>query len=435
MSGIVAIVGRPNVGKSTLFNRLISQKSAIIDDQSGITRDRNYASAFWGDHDFTVVDTGGFVQGSDDVFETAIREQVHIAINEADLLLFIVDVHVGINPLDEAFANVLRKYSDKVLVVVNKVDNFSQIHDIAEFYAFGIEQIFPISAANGLGTGELLDKVVELLPKGNGTEFNAELPKFAIVGRPNVGKSSIINALLGKSQNIVTPIAGTTRDSIHTRYKAFNKDIYLIDTAGLRKKKKVHENVEFYSVMRTVKAVEQCDVAILVIDSENGLESQDINILRLAVKRRKGLVIFVNKWDIVEKETNTAKLFKEKIEEKIAPLTNIPIVFTSAITKQRVLKGLESGIAVFEEKNKIIPTKKLNEDLLPIIEHKPPPSYRGKFIKIKFITQVSAQSPTFLFFTNYPKQIKESYKRFLENQIRKLYGFDGWALNIFFRKK
>lgn len=435
MSGIVAIVGRPNVGKSTLFNRLISQKSAIIDDQSGITRDRNYASAFWGNHDFTVVDTGGFVQGSDDVFEAAIREQVHIAINEADLLLFMVDVRVGINPLDEAFANVLRKYSDKVLVVANKVDNFSQIHDIAEFYAFGIEQIFPISAANGLGTGELLDKVVELLPKGNDTEFNEELPKFAIVGRPNVGKSSIINALLGKSQNIVTPIAGTTRDSIHTRYKAFNKDIYLIDTAGLRKKKKVHENVEFYSVMRTVKAVEQCDVAILVIDSENGLESQDINILRLAVKRRKGLVIFVNKWDIVEKETNTAKLFKEKIEEKIAPLTNVPIIFTSAITKQRVLKGLEIGIAVFEDKNKMIPTKKLNEDLLPIIEHKPPPSYRGKFIKIKFITQVSAQSPTFLFFTNYPKQIKESYKRFLENQIRKLYGFDGWALNIFFRKK
>ncbi len=438
MRGIVAIVGRPNVGKSTLFNRLIESRKAIVDDQSGVTRDRHYGKAHWTGSDFTVIDTGGYVHGSEDLFEAAIREQVHIAIEEADVLIFMVDVMSGLMPLDREFANVARKSKKPVLLVANKADNYERDQYIYEFYELGLGDPYPISSVNGTGTGELLDAVVSKLPEEAPDNSEEGIPKFAFVGRPNVGKSSLVNALLGEDRNIVTPISGTTRDSIFTRYNGFGIDAYLIDTAGLRKKARVREskeNVEFYSTLRSIKAIEECDVAFLMIDATQGLESQDLNILHTVVTNSKGLVILVNKWDLVEKETNTARDYQKVIEEKIAPLSGIPVIFISAMEKQRILKAMEIGVEVYHEKNKKVSTSKLNEVMQAAWAAHRPAAVRGKFIRIKYVTQIPASIPTFLFFTNHPKLIQESYKRYLENQLRANFGFSGVPINVFFRKK
>lgn len=435
MSGIVAIVGRPNVGKSTLFNRLIEDRQAIVDDASGITRDRNYGVGNWTGVDFTVIDTGGYVPQSEDVFEKAIREQVHIAMEEADVLLFMVDAHAGLVPMDSVFANLLRKSKKKIIVASNKVDSGKRMSDLYEFYELGLGEVIPISAANGSGTGELLDAVVELLPEDKPIEDNEGIPKFAVVGRPNVGKSSMVNAFLGRNANIVTPIAGTTRDSVDTRFTAFDQDLILIDTAGLRKKAKVQENIEFYSTLRTFRAIENCDVAMLLLDATLGIESQDLAILSLILKNKKGLVILVNKWDLIEKETHSARDFERKIKEKIAPFSDVPIVFVSAVTKQRLLKGLEAAKAVYENKERKINTSELNEVMLDAVAKHHPPTSRGRVVRIKYVTQIPASVPTFLFFTNHPQHILESYKRYLENKLREKYDFSGVPLNIFFRKK
>lgn len=435
MSGIVAIVGRPNVGKSTLFNRLIEERKAIVDDQSGVTRDRHYGSALWTGHTFTLIDTGGYVPESEDVFESAIREQVHIAMEEADVLLFMVDVTSGITPLDREFAHVARQSKKPVLLVANKADNHSLADLIYEFYELGLGDPYPISSINGSGTGELLDAVVEGLPEEETVAPDENIPKFAIVGRPNVGKSSLVNALLGKDQNIVTPISGTTRDSIFTRWEAFGHDLYLIDTAGLRKKTKVRENVEFYSTLRSIRAIEECDVALLMLDATLGIEAQDLNILHTIVSNHKGLVILVNKWDLMEKETNTARDFEAHIMERIAPLSGVPVVFISVKDKQRILKSLEVAVQVYEEKEKKISTSRLNEVMQAAWAAHRPAAVRGKFIRIKYVTQIPASVPTFLFFTNHPKLIQESYKRYLENRLREEFGFHGVPINVFFRKK
>jgi GTP-binding protein len=426
-------VGRPNVGKSTLYNRLTESRKAIVDDVSGVTRDRHYGVSEWIGKTFTVIDTGGYVANSEDVFEAAIREQVLIAIEEATVILFMVDVTTGITDLDDEIATLLRKGKKPVFVVVNKLDNTNLLADSMVFYSLGLGELYNISAMTGSGSGELLDEVVkhfEDVP----LEENA-LPKYAIVGRPNVGKSSIINALIGQERNIVTPIAGTTRDSIHIHYNQYGHDFMLIDTAGLRKKTKVKENIEFYSVMRTIKALEEADVVILMIDAVEGMESQDINIFHLAEKNKKGIVIVVNKWDLIEKNNKTSKVFEEQIRDKIAPFTDVPIVFTSVTEKQRVLKVIDVANSVYQNKIRKISTSKLNDVMLPIIEAYPPPSIKGKYVKIKYITQISGTSPMFAFFCNLPQYIKEPYYRFIENKLRESFEFSGAPIQVWFRQK
>ena len=433
MSNIVAIVGRPNVGKSTLYNRLTESRKAIVDDVSGVTRDRHYGMAEWVDRTFTVIDTGGYVANSEDVFEAAIREQVLIAIEEANVILFVVDVTTGITDLDDDIADILRRSKKPVFVVVNKVDNNQLLNEATVFYSFGLGEIYSISSMTGSGTGELLDEVIkhfEEVPEEENT-----LPKYAIVGRPNVGKSSLINALIGTERNIVTPIAGTTRDSIHIHYNQFGHEFMLIDTAGLRKKTKEKENIEFYSVMRTIKALEEADVNILMIDATEGIESQDINIFHLAEKNKKGIVILINKWDLIEKTHKTAKEFEAQIKERLAPFTDVPIIFTSVTEKQRIFKAIEAAHHVYENKFKKISTSKLNDVMLPIIDNYPPPSLKGKHVKIKYITQINAASPMFAFFCNLPQYIKEPYKRFLENKLRENFDFTGVPVQIYFRQK
>ena len=436
MSKIVAIVGRPNVGKSTLFNRLTgNHRAAIIHDSSGVTRDRHYGVGEWQTREFVLIDTGGYVTGSNDFFETAIRKQVETAIQESDLLLFMVDVDAGITDEDVAFAKFLRKSSKPVVVVANKTDNHARISQAAEFYKLGFDDIFSVSSINGSGTGDMLDKVIENLGVEDVVEKDDELPKFTIVGRPNVGKSTFLNTLLGEERSIVSNIAGTTRDAIHTKYDKFGKEFLLIDTAGIRKKGKVDDDVEFYSVMRAIKAIEESDVVFLIIDAKDGLEAQDVNIFQLAQNRRKGIVILVNKWDLVEKDTNTHKVFTEKIHEKIAPFKDVPIMFISALEKTRIFKALEVGMEVFENRKKRVPTAKLNEYILPIIENYPPPSVKGKLVRIKYVTQLPVNTPAFAFFCNLDQYFKESYRRFLENKIRDGFGFTGVPIQIFFRKK
>jgi GTP-binding protein len=433
MSNIVAIVGRPNVGKSTLYNRLTETRKAIVDDFSGVTRDRHYGVSEWTDHQFTVIDTGGYVANSADIFEAAIREQVEIAIEEASVILFMVDVTTGITDLDDEIATMLRKSKKPVFVVVNKLDNNALLSDATEFYSLGLGEIYSISSMTGSGTGELLDEVVK--------HFDDEVleentrPKYAIVGRPNVGKSSIINSLIGKDRNIVTPIAGTTRDSIHIHYNQYGHDFMLIDTAGMRKKTKVKENIEFYSVMRTIKALEEADVIILMIDAVEGIESQDINIFHLAEKNKKGIMVVVNKWDLIEKNNKTVKVFEEMIREKIAPFTDVPIVFTSVTEKQRVLKVIDVANQVYQNRARKITTSKLNEVMLPIIENYPPPSIKGKYVKIKYITQIAGSSPMFAFFCNLPQYVKEPYYRFIENKLRENFDFSGAPIQVWFRQK
>jgi GTPase len=434
MSNLVAIVGRPNVGKSTIFNRLTGTREAIVDPTSGVTRDRHYGHAEWNGRRFSLVDTGGYVQGSDDVFEDEIRRQVKIAIEEAVILLFVVDVVEGITPLDEAVADLIRRSKKPTLLVTNKVDTPARDPMAAEFYSLGLGDPFSVSGVNGSGTGELLDELVKRLGPEE-EQVQDDLPRLAIVGRPNVGKSSFVNALLGENKNIVTDIAGTTRDSIDTHFNGFGFDVRLIDTAGLRKKSKVHEDIEFYSVMRTLRAVEDCDICLLMIDAVQGIESQDMNIIHLAVRNNKGLVILVNKWDLVEKDTKTSKTFEENIRQKIAPFKDVPIVFISATTKQRVLKAIEAGMMVYENRRRRIPTAKLNELLLPIIEAMPPPSLKGKYVKIKYVTQLPTKTPMFAFFCNLPQYVKEPYKRFLENKLREKFDFSGVPIAILMRKK
>lgn len=433
MSNIVAIVGRPNVGKSTLFNRLSESRKAIVDDFSGVTRDRHYETAEWIGKKFTIIDTGGYVANSEDQFEVAIREQVMIAIEEATVIIFMVDVKTGITDLDDEIASMLRKSKKPVFVVANKVDNNNLIAEASVFYSFGLGELYCISSITGSGTGELLDDVVKHFEE----EFEEpnQLPTYAFLGRPNVGKSSIINALLGKDRNIVTPIAGTTRDSIEIEYNQFGHHFMLIDTAGLRKKTKVSENIEFYSVMRTIKALEKADVCILMIDATEGIESQDINIFKLIEKNHKGVVILINKWDLVEKDTKTSKEFEERIREKLAPFVDVPIVFTSALTKQRVMKAIETANEVYQNKTKHIPTSKLNDVMLEIIQNYPPPSLKGKYVKIKFVTQIPGRAPAFAFFCNLPQYVKEPYKRFLENKLRENFDFTGVPITIFLRQK
>lgn len=433
MSNIIAIVGRPNVGKSTLFNRLTESRKAIVDDFSGVTRDRHYGTAEWTDKQFTVIDTGGYVANSEDVFEAAIREQVIIAIEEATVLLFMVDVTTGITDLDDEIAQLLRRSKKPVFTIVNKVDNTQLQHDASVFYSFGLGEIYPISSMTGSGTGDLLDDVIkhfEDIPE----EENA-LPKITVAGRPNVGKSSFINALIGKERNIVTPIAGTTRDSIHIHYNQYGHEFMFIDTAGLRKKTKVKENIEFYSVMRTIKALEEADVVMLMIDAEEGLESQDVNIFHLAEKNKKGIVILVNKWDLIEKNSKTINVFEEQIRNKLQPFTDVPVIFTSVINKQRIFQAIEKALEVYKNRSKKIPTSRLNDVMLPIIENYPPPALKGKYIKIKYITQINGVSPMFAFFCNLPQYIKEPYKRFLENKLRENFDFSGVPIQIYFRQK
>jgi len=439
MSRIVAIVGRPNVGKSTLFNRLVGERKAIVDDFSGVTRDRHYGDCEWNGQTFNVIDTGGYVRDSKDIFESAIREQVQIAVEEANLLIFMVDVSTDVTDLDNQFANILRKSKKPVILVVNKVDNHDQINDAAVFYSLGFGEMFTVSSATGSGTGDLLDKIVELLPAEDGREFEDEaiskLPKIAIVGRPNVGKSSFVNALLGYNRNIVTDIAGTTRDSLHTRYTAYDKDLILVDTAGIRKKSKVEENIEFYSVMRSLRAIEDCNVCILMLDAANGIESQDMNLLFLAHKNGKGVVILVNKWDIYEKETNTAKAYEEHIKQRTMPFTDYPVIFISALNKQRIFQAIDTAMDVYNRLSNRIKTSKLNELMLPIIQATPPPGIKGKTISIKYVQQLPSNSVCFAFFCNLPQYVGESYKRFLENQLRANFNFTGVPISIFFRKK
>jgi GTP-binding protein len=437
MANIIAIVGRPNVGKSTLFNRLIGSREAIVDPTSGVTRDRHYGKAEWTGREFTVIDTGGYIKGSDDIFENEIRKQVEIAIEEATHVIFLVDVNEGITEYDKEVANLLRKKCRKPLfVVANKVDNNERLIQIPEFYQFGLGDVYGISAINGSGTGELLDALVASFNDDKEKEYNEEIPRVAIVGRPNVGKSSLLNALLGKERNIVTPIAGTTRDAIDTRFTAFGHDLILIDTAGIRKKSKVEEDLEFYSVMRSIKAIEYCDVVLLLIDATKGIESQDLNIFHLAERNKKGIVILVNKWDLIEnKDSKTLKLYEEEIRNRIAPFKDVPILFTSTITKQRILKALEKAMEVYKNRTKKIPTRELNEVMLPVIEHYPPPAVKGKYIRIKYCTQLPTHSPAFAFFCNLPQYIKEPYKRYIENQLREKFNFTGVPIQIFFRKK
>ncbi len=434
MSNILAIVGRPNVGKSTFFNRLTESRQAIVEETSGVTRDRHYGHSDWNGVSFSVIDTGGYVVGSDDVFEEEIRKQVALAIDEADVIAFVVDVKDGLTALDKEVANVLRRTKKKVFLIANKVDNPSRLGDAAEFYGLGLGEVYSISSINGSGTGDLLDEIVKEFDK-KVEEKLPDLPRFAVVGRPNVGKSSLVNALLGDERNIVTPVAGTTRDSIYTRYSSYGFEFMLVDTAGVRKKGKVRENIEFYSVMRSIKAIENSDVCLLMIDATEGFESQDVNIFQLMQRNKKGVVIIVNKWDLVEKETNTHKDFEDMIRNKIAPFNDVPIIFTSIPKKQRIHKALEAATMVYKNKLRTIPTSKLNDLLLPVIQRTPPPATKGKYIKIKYITQLKTPFPAFVFFCNLPQYVKDPYKRFIENQLRKNFDFTGVPVQIFFRKK
>ena len=432
---IVAIVGRPNVGKSTLFNRLVGMRKAIVNDTAGTTRDRHYGTADWCGREFSVIDTGGYAMGGEDIFEEEIRKQVVLAIDEADVILFLVEVSTGITDLDMVMADLLRRTSKKVILVVNKVDNNDLIYGSHEFYSFGLGTPYCISSMSGSGTGDLLDAVLAALPEDAAAETFDDLPKFAVVGRPNVGKSSLTNALLDRERNIVTPIAGTTRDSILTRYNKFGMDFYLIDTAGLRKKAKVTEDLEFYSVLRSVRAIESSDVCILMIDASAGIESQDMNIFSLAVRNKKGCVIVVNKWDLIEKDNNTMKAFTTEIRRRIAPFDDVPVVFTSVLNKQRILDVLQTAMRVYHSRVRKISTSALNDYLLPIIEETPPPSTKGKYIRIKYVTQLASPTPAFAFFVNLPQYIKDGYRRFLENKIRERWDFAGVPIQIFFRQK
>ncbi|GAB4142075.1 MAG: ribosome biogenesis GTPase Der [Bacteroidia bacterium] len=434
MPNLIAIVGRPNVGKSTLFNRLTGSRQAIVDETAGVTRDRHYGQCEWNGRKFSVVDTGGYVEGSEDIFEDEIRNQVKIAMEEASMILFLVDADEGITPLDEEVANLVRRSKKKVFLVVNKVDNSKRQALVHEFYSLGLGDPIAISGMNGGGTGELLDEIVKNLGPDDEVE-EVEIPRIAIVGRPNAGKSSIVNALLGENRNIVTDIAGTTRDAIDTHFKGFGMEAILVDTAGLRKKSKVHEDLEFYSVMRTIKAIEHSDVCLIVIDATEGFEGQDMNIFHLAQNNSKGIVILVNKWDLVEKDHKTTLKFEEDIRSKIAPFKDVPIIFTSAVTKQRVLKALEEALHVYENRKRRIPTAKLNDFLQPILEAKPHPAVKSSYVKIKYATQLPTKTPVFAFFCNHPKYIMESYKRFLENQLREQFDFTGVPIGIVFRKK
>lgn len=434
MSNILSLVGRPNVGKSTLFNRLTQTKEAIVDSVSGVTRDRNYGKADWCGYEFSVIDTGGYVVGSDDIFESEIRKQAALAIDESDVIVLLVDGREGLTPLDEEVAMMLRKSKKPFYLAVNKIDSPSNFLDYTEFYALGFENIYPISAVSGSGTGELLDEVVKHFSKDENVQLE-ELPKITIVGKPNVGKSSIINTFLGYERHIVTPIAGTTRDSIYTRYTGFGFDFYLIDTAGLRKKKKVEEDLEFYSVMRTIRAIENSDVCILMCDASQGFDAQDLNIFSLAARNRKGIVVVMNKWDLVEKDNKTHKQYEDLVKQRIAPFTDVPIIFTSVINKQRIYKVLESAIEVHKNRSRKISTSELNDVMLPIINQTPPPMNKDKVIRIKYVTQLKTSFPAFAFFCNLPQYVKDSYKRFLENQIREKWNYSGVPMEIYFRRK
>lgn len=435
MSNIVAIVGRPNVGKSTLFNRLLQKRQAIVDDISGVTRDRHYGKSDWNGVEFTIIDTGGYVIGSDDSFEVEIRKQVELAVDEANVILFVVDNQVGLTEMDKEVANLLRRAEKPVFLVVNKVDTNKNLDDTYEFYNLGYEKFYTISSMSGSGTGELLDDVVKEFKTTDFVDPFEGLPRITIVGRPNAGKSTLTNALLGEERNIVTDIAGTTRDSIETLYNKFGHQFVLIDTAGIRRKSKVEENLEFYSVMRAIRSIEDCDVCVLMVDATRGLESQDLNILSLAERNRKGIVILVNKWDLVDKTTNTMKEFEASIKKKLAPFNDIPILFISALTKQRIHKTIDVIMEVNDNRNRRIKTSKLNELLLPIIEITPPPAIKGKYIKIKYITQLPSRTPQFAFFANLPQYVKEPYKRFIENQLRQNFNFKGVPIDIYFRQK
>jgi ribosome-associated GTPase engA len=435
MSNILAIVGRPNVGKSTLFNRLLERREAIVDSTAGVTRDRHYGKSDWNGVEFTVIDTGGYDVGSDDIFEEEIRRQVQLAVDEATSIVFMVNVEEGLTDTDQEIYQLLRKANKPLYVVVNKVDSAKELLPATEFYQLGIEKYYTLSSATGSGTGELLDDIVKDFPTTEYVDVFEGLPRITIAGRPNVGKSTLTNALLGDERNIVTDIAGTTRDSIETVYNKFGHEFILVDTAGMRKKSKVSEDLEFYSVMRSIRAIENSDVVILMIDATKGWESQDMNIFGIAQKNRKGIVILVNKWDLVEKETNTMKQFENQIREKIALFSDVPILFISALTKQRILKAVETAVEVYENRKKRIKTSKLNEIMLPIIENTPPPALKGKYIKIKYCTQLPTMTPQFAFFCNLPQYVKEPYKRFIENQLRKNFDFTGVPIEVYFRQK
>ncbi|MBE6307223.1 MAG: ribosome biogenesis GTPase Der [Bacteroidales bacterium] len=437
MGNIVAIVGRPNVGKSTLFNRLTQTRQAIVNETAGTTRDRQYGKVEWGGQEFSIIDTGGWVVNSEDIFEEEINKQVSIAIEEADVILFVVDAINGATDLDDHVASILRRSKKPIILVANKADSNQWIYNSAEFYSFGLGDPFCVSAVSGSGTGELLDEIMAKFSKENEEETEIDIPRFAVVGRPNAGKSSIINAFIGEERNIVTNIAGTTRDSIYTRYNKFGFDFYLVDTAGIRKKGKVTEDLEYYSVIRSIRAIENSDVCILMIDATRGIEGQDLNIFSLIQKNRKGIVVCVNKWDLVEDKSNTAiKTFENAIRDRLAPFTDFPIIYTSAVTKQRIFKVLETAVEVYKNRKRLVPTSKLNEVMLAAIEAYPPPATKGKYIKIKYITMLKeAQIPSFIFFCNLPQWVKDPYKRYLENKIRENWCYTGTPINIFMREK
>lgn len=434
MVNIVAIVGRPNVGKSTLFNRMTESRDAIVDPSEGVTRDRHYGKAVWNGVEFTIIDTGGYITGSEDIFEGEIRKQVQLALDEASVIIFMVDAMTGLTEMDSDVAKILRKNNKNVVVVANKVDTGDKAAYAAEFYEMGLGEVFTLSAANGSGTGEILDEVTKYLDKEEKVVLE-NLPKIAIVGKPNVGKSSLLNSLMGTERNIVTPISGTTRDSIHTRFSSFGFDFYLIDTAGIRKKAKVQEDLEFYSVLRSIRTIEESDVCLFMLDATEGIQKQDLNIFYLIEQNKKGVVVLVNKWDLVEKDTNSAKEYEELIRKNLEPFNDVPILFVSTLTKQRIHKALEEAMRIYNNRTKKISTSELNEALLPIIEETPPPSWKGKYIKIKYITMLPMHYPCFAFFCNLPQYIRDDYRRFLENKIRKIYDFEGVPIRIFFRKK
>jgi GTP-binding protein len=434
-NNIVAIVGRPNVGKSTLFNRLIQRREAIVDSTAGVTRDRNYGKSEWNGKEFSVIDTGGYIRGSDDVFEGEIRKQVELAIDEADVIIFVVDVEEGITPMDEAVSKLLRKVTKPVLLAVNKVDNAMREKDAVEFYNLGLGEYYTFASISGSGTGELLDALIKAFPEKEEVAEESELPRFAVVGRPNAGKSSFINALIGKDRYIVTDIAGTTRDAIDTKFDRFGFEFNLVDTAGIRRKAKVKEDLEFYSVMRSVRAIEHADICILIIDATRGFEGQDQSIFWLAEKNRKGVIILVNKWDLVEKDTMSTRDYEVKIRKELEPFTDVPILFVSALTKQRLLKALEASVQVFESRKQRIATSKFNDYMLKVIEGYPPPALKGKYVKIKYCMQLPTPTPQFVFFANLPQYVKDPYKRFLENKIRENWDFSGVPIDIYIREK
>lgn len=435
MSGIVAIIGRPNVGKSTFFNRLVESKSAIVDATSGVTRDRHYGQGVWNGKEFSVIDTGGITINSDDIFENEIRKQVMMALDESDAVIFLVDVQSGITDIDMYIANILHKAKKPYFLVVNKVDDGKKLYDATEFYSLGLGDYFTMSGISGSGTGDILDAVVKVLPENTEPEDMSEVPNVVFVGRPNVGKSSFMNALIGEERNIVTPIAGTTRDSIQTRFTKYGYDINFVDTAGLRKKEKVNEDLEFYSVLRTIRSLEVADVCVLMLDARDGIESQDMNIMHLCVKNNKGVVMCVNKWDLINKETNTARDFEIRLREKMAPFNDVPIIFTSVTEKQRLTKVLEKVVEVYNNRKQRIPTSKLNEVMLEVIEQYEPPAVKGKYVKIKYVTQLPTPFPSFAFFCSNAKYVKDAYKRYLENKLRKIYNFEGVPIRIFMREK